>query len=81
MFTWWADAPYKRAAQALDAYTQLLRERVVGIAPGEDEPIIGDADRARAALDRRSRRRDDAVHARGADRASPSASSPGARPR
>ena len=41
MFTWWAEAPYKRAAQALDAYRRLLRERVLGIRPGEDEEIVG----------------------------------------
>ena len=41
MFSWWAEAPYKRAAQALDAYRRLLRERVVGIRPGEDEEIVG----------------------------------------
>jgi uncharacterized protein (DUF885 family) len=41
MFTWWAEAPYKRAAQSLDAYRRLLRERVLGIRPGEDEEIVG----------------------------------------
>ena len=41
MFTWWADAPYKRTATALDAYRKLLRERVLGIRPGEDEDIVG----------------------------------------
>jgi hypothetical protein len=41
LFSWWADAPYKRVTQALDAYRRLLRERVVGIRPGEDEDIIG----------------------------------------
>jgi uncharacterized protein (DUF885 family) len=41
MFTWWADAPYKKTAQALDTYRKLLRERVLGIRPGEDEDIVG----------------------------------------
>jgi hypothetical protein len=41
MFTWWADAPYKRAAAALDTYRGLLRERVLGIRQGEDDDIVG----------------------------------------
>jgi uncharacterized protein (DUF885 family) len=53
LFTWWATEPYKRADAALDAYMKSLRERVVGIRPGEEEPIIGDpigADGLRADL-------------------------------
>jgi uncharacterized protein (DUF885 family) len=42
LFTWWASAPYKKANQALAEYLKLLREQVVGIRPGEEEPIIGD---------------------------------------
>lgn len=42
LFTWWAAEPYARADSALDAYTRTLREKVVGIRPGHDEPIIGD---------------------------------------
>lgn len=42
LFTWWVSAPYKKAHQALDAYLKLLRADVIGIRPGEDEPIIGD---------------------------------------
>jgi uncharacterized protein (DUF885 family) len=53
LFTWWAAEPYKRADAALDAYMKSLRERAVGIRPGEEEPIIGDpigADGLRADL-------------------------------
>ncbi len=42
LFTWWADAPYKKADEALKAYGKVLSEKVVGIKEGEDEPIIGD---------------------------------------
>lgn len=42
LFTWWVSAPYKKADQALGTYLKVLREQVVGIRPGEDEPIIGD---------------------------------------
>jgi hypothetical protein len=42
LFTWWAAEPYRRADAALDAYVKSLRERVVGIRPGEEDPIIGD---------------------------------------
>lgn len=53
LFTWWAAEPYRAADTALDAYIRTLRERVVGIRPGEEEPIIGDpigADALRADL-------------------------------
>ncbi|CAN5799929.1 hypothetical protein BH23GEM9_BH23GEM9_16380 [soil metagenome] len=53
MFTWWATEPYNRADAALESYIRSLRERVVGIRPGEEDPIIGDpigADGLRADL-------------------------------
>jgi hypothetical protein len=53
LFTWWAAEPYQRADAALEAYIRSLRERVVGIRPGEEDPIIGDpigADGLRADL-------------------------------
>jgi hypothetical protein len=40
-FTWWCDAPYRRADSALKGYRTLLRERVVGVTKGQDEPIVG----------------------------------------
>ena len=41
LFTWWTEAPYKKAAKALNTYRTALREKGVGIAPGADEPIVG----------------------------------------
>ena len=41
MFTWWVAAPYKKMTGALDGYRAALREKVLGIAAGEDEPIVG----------------------------------------
>jgi uncharacterized protein (DUF885 family) len=41
LFTWWASAPYKKADESLKAYVKVLREKVIGIKEGEDEPIIG----------------------------------------
>jgi hypothetical protein len=41
LFTWWAAAPQKKAASALDDYRKMLREKVLGIRAGEDEPIVG----------------------------------------
>jgi uncharacterized protein (DUF885 family) len=41
LFTWWAAEPYRRADAALEGYAGFLRERVVGIRPGAEEPIIG----------------------------------------
>lgn len=40
-FTWWAGAPYTRADSVLKAYRTLLRERVVGVKRGQDEPVVG----------------------------------------
>lgn len=42
LFNWWAAEPYARADAALEGYVRALRERVVGIRPGEEDPIIGD---------------------------------------
>jgi uncharacterized protein (DUF885 family) len=42
LFTWWTAAPYQKLDEALKDYEKLLRETVVGIRPGEPEPIIGD---------------------------------------
>ena len=41
-FGWWAREPYKKTTAALDDYAKFLREKIVGIKTGEDEPIIGD---------------------------------------
>jgi uncharacterized protein (DUF885 family) len=42
LFSWWAEDPYKKADDAFKAYTKVLRERVVGIRDGDNDPIIGD---------------------------------------
>ena len=42
LFSWWAEDPYKKADDAFKAYTKVLRERVVGIREGDNDPIIGD---------------------------------------
>ncbi len=40
-FTWWNAAPQKKALKALDGYRTFLREKLLGIRPGEEEPIVG----------------------------------------
>ena len=42
LFTWWAGEPFAKTDKALGAYLKTLREKVVGIKEGEDDPIIGD---------------------------------------
>jgi hypothetical protein len=42
LFTWWTAAPYAKADSSLTAYRTMLREKIVGIQPGQDDPIIGD---------------------------------------
>lgn len=41
LFSWWTEEPFKRADAALTAYQRTLRERLAGIRPNEEEPIIG----------------------------------------
>ncbi|HTU01145.1 MAG TPA: DUF885 family protein [Candidatus Sulfotelmatobacter sp.] len=41
-FGWWARASHDRLNEALDGYVKFLREKIIGIEPGKDEPIIGD---------------------------------------
>ena len=42
LFTWWSKAPYEKTSAALQQYAKALREKVVGVKEGEDEPIVGD---------------------------------------
>jgi len=42
LFGWWCEAPYKTADASLEKYARFLREKVVGVKEGEDEPIVGD---------------------------------------
>jgi uncharacterized protein (DUF885 family) len=41
-FGWWVRASHDRLNEGLDAYVKFLKEKIVGIEPGKDEPIIGD---------------------------------------
>ena len=43
VFTWWTDEPFKTADSALEKYSNLLREKVVGIKAGDETAIFGDA--------------------------------------
>ncbi len=42
IFTWWNEQPYKAVDQALQNYSAFLREKVVGVKPGDEGAIIGD---------------------------------------
>ncbi len=41
LFTWWTRMPFRSADTAIVALTRTLRTRIVGIKPGEDDPIVG----------------------------------------
>jgi hypothetical protein len=41
-FTWWTAEPFRQADAAVTAYLEYLQQTVVGVRPGEAEPIIGD---------------------------------------
>ncbi|HEV3024647.1 MAG TPA: DUF885 family protein, partial [Pirellulales bacterium] len=41
-FTWWVESPCKKLDQALEGYAAVLRERLVGLKPGDREAIVGD---------------------------------------
>lgn len=42
MFTWWVGEPYRTVDAALEKYVALLREKVLGLKPGDTTEIIGD---------------------------------------
>jgi uncharacterized protein (DUF885 family) len=42
VFTWWVGEPYKTVDQSLQNYANFLKERVVGVKPGDDTAIVGD---------------------------------------
>ena len=42
LFSWWTREPCTQLGEALKAYQKVLREKIVGAKPGEDEPIVGD---------------------------------------
>jgi len=41
-FGWWVRATHDKLNEALDGYVKFLKEKIVGIEPGKDEPIVGD---------------------------------------
>ena len=41
-FGWWARASHDKLKEALDAYVKVLREKVIGIEAGKEEPVVGD---------------------------------------
>lgn len=42
MFTWWVSEPYARVNKALDELAPVIRERLVGVKPGDKDAIIGE---------------------------------------
>jgi uncharacterized protein (DUF885 family) len=42
VFTWWVGEPYKSVDQALEKYVAFLREKALGLKPGDTTEIIGD---------------------------------------
>ncbi len=42
VFTWWVGEPYKLVDQGLEKYAVFLREKVLGLKPGDTTEIIGD---------------------------------------
>lgn len=53
LFTWWLRDPHAKLSEALGLYIKAIREQIVGMKEGEDEPISGDpigADALKAAL-------------------------------
>jgi hypothetical protein len=42
LFDWWVTKPYEAAKSALDDYAKLVREKVAGLAAGDEKTIVGD---------------------------------------
>jgi uncharacterized protein (DUF885 family) len=42
IFTWWVSEPYKSVDQSLEKYAAFLREKVLGLKPGDTTEIVGD---------------------------------------
>jgi uncharacterized protein (DUF885 family) len=42
VFTWWCGEPYKAVDQSLQTYATFLREKIVGVKPGDETAIVGD---------------------------------------
>jgi uncharacterized protein (DUF885 family) len=50
-FTWWVALPYKNATEALDDYSNFLKEKLIGIKPDDKTTIIGDPVGRQALMD------------------------------
>jgi uncharacterized protein (DUF885 family) len=42
LFTWWVESPYSAVDSLLAGYVDFVRERLVGVEVGGEEPIVGD---------------------------------------
>jgi uncharacterized protein (DUF885 family) len=42
VFTWWVAEPYKQIDRSLEGYAGFIREKLVGVKPGDENVIIGD---------------------------------------
>jgi len=42
LFSWWVEAPFKALDGELESYRKHLREKVAGLADGDDQTIVGD---------------------------------------
>jgi hypothetical protein len=42
LFSWWTDSPYKASDRALQNYVTFLREKIIGLKPGDSSDIVGD---------------------------------------
>lgn len=42
LFTWWASKPYEKADDVLKALAPLIREKIVGFKPGQEDAIVGE---------------------------------------
>ncbi|MDH4387151.1 MAG: DUF885 family protein [Fimbriimonas sp.] len=41
-FGWWVTEPYNRTTKALQEFSTFLKERICGLKPGDNSPIVGD---------------------------------------
>ncbi|RFU24906.1 hypothetical protein B7463_g11436, partial [Scytalidium lignicola] len=41
MFSWWLSDPYAKVQRQLEAYAVVVREKLVGIKPGDEDAIVG----------------------------------------
>ncbi|MEI7575401.1 MAG: DUF885 family protein [Armatimonadota bacterium] len=41
-FGWWVTEPYNRTTKALQEFSAFLKERICGLKPGDNSPIVGD---------------------------------------